>query len=248
MSVQSKPVGDIVSVIFGCLLFGGYCIADNNEELNKILSQAHAGDADAQYELAEKYYRGDDVQRNYDEAFSWYEKAANQNHVEAQHQMGYFYQHGLDKIVEDDKKAFEWFHKAAKLGHTSSQTQIAIMYSQGIGVEQNKELSRQWSKRVLEKKGMIDSGRKPSGGANKTAPQPESKLVQQPVVTNVKRTQAVNASPATGVLQASVQLKAVTSKPKLSAEEYKAWRREQARRLVEEANSKAVAEGEWSDE
>ena len=85
MSLPLKPVSSIAALLVMIVISSVTLAGD--EELNQILAGAHAGDAQAQFELAEKYYRGEDIQRNYNEALAWYHKAADQNHAEAQHQL-----------------------------------------------------------------------------------------------------------------------------------------------------------------
>lgn len=161
MSIQSKaiPVAKCFLMLLGtiALMFSMQSVFASNGDFNEMLVKARADDMNAQFSVAEDYYHGDDVKRNYINALSWYEKAASQGHVEAQHQIGYFYQHGLANLAKDNEKAFEWYLKAAELDHTAAQTQISIMYSRGIGVKQNKALSRKWWNRVLKKKGLLDT-------------------------------------------------------------------------------------------
>lgn len=240
MFFQSKSSYVIVSIFIGILLGGVQPVAADEEEFNQIVIQARAGEADAQYQLAEQYYRGDGLTRNYEIARTWYEKAANQGHADAQYQMGYFYQHGLDKLEKNDEQAFAWFHKAALSGHTSAQTQLAIMYSQGVGVEQDKELSRQWSSRVLEKKGLFNTRSGKSDAIQKSAPEPAAKVESRP--------EAIQSSPVVEQQAQPAKSNKTSSTAELSAEELKAWRYKKARQLVEEANRKAAAIGEWAEE
>ncbi len=46
------------------------------------------GDALAQYELGQRYYRGNGVKQDYSEAFIWYRRSALQGFAEAQYEAG----------------------------------------------------------------------------------------------------------------------------------------------------------------
>lgn len=240
MSIQPKSIPVmkrcVMFVSYVALVFGMQSAIASNGSFNEMLVKARAGDMNAQFSVAEDYYHGDGVKRSYIDALAWYEKSATQGHVEAQHKMGYFYQHGLANLAKDNQKAFEWYHKAAEQDHTAAQTQIAIMYSRGVGVKQNKALSRQWSNRVLKKKGLLDN-------TNHAKPAAVEKAAAQP------RTQ-----PQPGLQQTAAPKVAAKTKPpakpkaQRSAKEHKAWRYEQARLLRERASQNATDVGGWADE
>jgi len=91
---------------------------DNNqspEEIAKLLAQAQKGDAEAQFNLAEAYLRGEGVVQNEKEAARWYYKAAVQGYVDAQIAMGFVYRGGgglpMDKVL-----SYMWLDLAAKSG------------------------------------------------------------------------------------------------------------------------------------
>ena len=62
------------------LLFPVVAIAESEDLVNK----AEQGDADAQYELGRMYIVGDGVPQDYDEAFRWFWKSAEQGDAKAQ--------------------------------------------------------------------------------------------------------------------------------------------------------------------
>lgn len=242
MSLESKLFRDLICVAVFLLLSVTSLVVSSEQSYPELLKLARDGDASAQYEVAEIYYQGEGVKRNYQEAFNWYEKAAKQNHAEAQHQMGYFYKHGLDVVEKDDKRAFEWYLEAAEGGHIPAQTQVAIMYSLGIGVKKNKELSRLWSDRMLEKKGLIDSpGQSQPATPKKVAPKPQSKPKPKPAAKVKPKQKPESQSKPVAEVKAA-------PRPQRSAEEQKAWRYEQARLLREKANKNSPDVGGWAEE
>lgn len=246
MLFQSNTVRVIVSLFIIFLASGIPYVAADNAVISKLQDRATAGDANAQCELAEIYYKGDGVMKNYDTAFVWFEKAANQGHAEAQHRMGHIYEYGVGLVKKDNKQAFEWFHKAAEQGHMAAQTKVALMYMTGKGVKKSKENYKLWSNRLLEQKGLIETPEEKSATAAKARRAAkakraaEAKAQVKPVSKPVITQPAVKAKPPAKPV--------VAAKPKRTPEEEKAWRREQARRLVEEANKDAAGVGDWSDE
>jgi len=56
-------------------------VADN-QSLSALQESALGGDAEAQYLLGKRYYDGDGVTQDYDQAVSWYRKAAERRKCE----------------------------------------------------------------------------------------------------------------------------------------------------------------------
>ena len=61
------------------------------------------------------------------------DKAAEQGHAVAQHNLGCFYLEGED-VPKDYNQALKWFTKAARKGFVSAQNNLAVMYFLGQGV------------------------------------------------------------------------------------------------------------------
>lgn len=226
MMTGRKIVKALISILVVLFMAPNIAFAIDTTEHDALLAAATAGDAEAQFKLAEIYLRGDRQVRDYSEALSWYEKSARQGNVKSQYQLGKIYQYGTGTAEKDLERSFEWFLKAAEQGHVPSETQVSLMYKLGIGVEKNAELGEKWSMKVLRSKGLIDD-----------SPRATPKSVKRPVVSKKKPRSVSTHGLATKK----------TAKITMTAEQRKAWRREQARRLVEESN-RASAEGEWSDE
>ena len=104
-------------------------------DVSSLKALAAKGDAEAQYELAGTY------RANSNEAFDWYQKAANQGDAKAQTAIGSYYSHGSDlasAVPQDYFKALEWFSKAAAQGEASAQYNLGHLYNRGSGVRLNK--------------------------------------------------------------------------------------------------------------
>ena len=107
----------------------------------------------AQYQLADKYYYGEGVDKNltkdkrWKKAVEWYTKAANQNDAKAQNSLGlrYYYGEGVDK---DPTEAVKWYRKAANQGNATAQNNLAIMYYDGEGIDPNLTESERWKEAI----------------------------------------------------------------------------------------------------
>lgn len=99
-----------------CEIRGGEYVAFDRSDLKSALSvwlsQAQAGDSQAQVYVAEIYEKGLGTEPNNAEAAKWYEKAAVQGSSRAQVSLGYLYEKGLG-VPADPKKALEWYRRAA---------------------------------------------------------------------------------------------------------------------------------------
>ncbi len=236
-----KATHSIASTLL-CLSLLLTSLATQAQGLQQLRQRAANGDVQAQFELAEHYYHSSLATRNYTEAIKWYRAAAGQGYAEAQYQMGYLHQHGPEIVSKDDKLAFDWYLKAARQGHVSAQTKISLMYRIGKGVEKNLAEAQKWSMQVLKSKGLIDE---PEASPAKSAVQ---KARQRKPARQTKPAAGTNAKPvATPPVPSGKNAPTRVAEPAMSPEQRKAWRREQARKLVEKMNRESAEVGSWSD-
>lgn len=88
MKRRIAAIGLIWMMLIGC---SSVAMADLSDLLVGIIM----GDAEAMYQVGVLYETGDGVEQSYDEALFWYQKAAEQNHLEAMNAIGWFYRKGL---------------------------------------------------------------------------------------------------------------------------------------------------------
>ena len=83
--------------------------------LQRTVSKAEAGDRSAQYDLGEHFYDGRGVEKDHEQAFGWFLKAAAQGHGRSQVNVGMMLclGRGTDK---DPVAGCEWLSKAAEAG------------------------------------------------------------------------------------------------------------------------------------
>ena len=106
--------------------FCGYVILKEeiSEEVLEIKSQAERDVPEAQYQLGERYYKGNGICKDYEEAEKWYLRAAENGHVSAQQMLGHCYWHSeLGKCKPDE--ALRWYHAAATQGDVQAQVDLA---------------------------------------------------------------------------------------------------------------------------
>ena len=85
------------------------------EEINNIIDEEIPGDAEAQYQLARRYYRGDGVEKDLAKAVKLYTMAAEQGHAAAQFNLGNCYYKG-EGTEKDLYMARELFQQASNNG------------------------------------------------------------------------------------------------------------------------------------
>ena len=118
-------------------------------ELDLLMRRAQNGDADAQYDLGERYYDGNGVSENPEKAVYWYKKAADQGHLEAQYSLGWCYKNG-EGVATNFTLGAEWLKKAAQRGHAKAQLHLGHSYNDGEGVPENLNTALYWWEKAAE--------------------------------------------------------------------------------------------------
>lgn len=120
----------------------------NGESTSSQLEEnASQGDAKAQHNLAVKYLN----ERNYEKAFYWEQKAAEQGIGSAQCNLGLMYEMGWGTNV-DDSTAVSWYLKAIENGSSDAYLNIASLYIKN----HNYEIAIPYLK-IISEKGDIDA-------------------------------------------------------------------------------------------
>ncbi|MBM0509744.1 tetratricopeptide repeat protein [Aeromonas hydrophila] len=140
---------------------------EQTEEIKELIEKAEAGDATAQFILAQKYKKGLNVEQNITKAIEWYKKAAEQGHIQSQNSLGTIYVRGQG-IEKDYKTAFYWFTKAAEQGDDIAQYSLGNMYLDGYATKQSDIKAVSWYRKSARQKNadaqcnlgwMYDNGR-----------------------------------------------------------------------------------------
>lgn len=117
-----------------------------SEEINSIPQQAAAGDREAQYQLAECYRIGKELEQDWELAYQWYKKSAEQDYTPAMHALslclidGY----GTEKNPQEGIKILTI---CAERGYMKSIHAIINVYMLGCkGIEKNLDVAKKWAK------------------------------------------------------------------------------------------------------
>lgn len=92
-----------------------------------LLSEADAGDADAQNDLAQLFLEADRP----DIALHWFKLAVEQDHADAMHNLATLHIKGIG-VPKDETIGLMWLAKAATQGHHLSQIQVAALHSRKL--------------------------------------------------------------------------------------------------------------------
>ena len=124
-------------------------------------TKADQEDAEAQFNLGVMYYDGEGVTRDYQQAFTWFKKAADQGHARAQYKLGLMYCEGTAfrmlgnfwHMTQDLQQATMCFKKAADQGHAEAQYSLGKAYYEfhgASGVPKNDLQAALWYRRAAD--------------------------------------------------------------------------------------------------
>ncbi len=102
-----------------------------SEEFKRFLSQAVAGEAEAQYVVGGAYFNGNGTQRDLAQGERWLLAAAEQGHTFAQCDLGALYAEG--KVAKQSyPDALKWLRKAAEKGDVVAQAGLGSLLAKGF--------------------------------------------------------------------------------------------------------------------
>ncbi|KAK5828185.1 hypothetical protein F5H01DRAFT_375916 [Linnemannia elongata] len=122
-------------------------VPPTTESSGQMFLNANLGDKDAQVTLGDMYKEGKGILQDYEQAMTWYLKAANQRSAPAQYAIGSLYDHGQG-VPQDYEQAMDWYLKAANQGNVLAQFNVGFLYSLGQGVPQDYEQAMNWYRKA----------------------------------------------------------------------------------------------------
>jgi uncharacterized protein len=162
------------------LLLLGYCLPAFAELTSETLSEAEAGDAEAQYTTGMYYLKENKEENHLQLAKSWFEKSAKQNHVPSLYEYGFLclrdkdkdavvrgvafmsmaadkgyaeaqYQIGLIRALRSEfTEAIPLFEKAAAQYHTGAMVLLAQYYDHGFYVSKDPKKANELVNKAIE--------------------------------------------------------------------------------------------------
>lgn len=122
---------------------------DSSNEVQALIREIHIkaekGDANAQVILGNSY----DVTQNYQEAFQWYLKAAQQGNAIAQNNLGFMYANGHG-VTQNYQEAFKWYLKSAQQGLAVAQINLGELYENGYGTRRDLQQAIEWYNKAAQ--------------------------------------------------------------------------------------------------
>jgi TPR repeat protein len=134
--ISIRPTGAQVTVAF---------VRGNNQMSAKVTTAdavtlfralANQGVPKAAEIMGDRYKAGTGVPQDYQEAISWYQKAADGNDAQAMLSIATLYYFGTG-VTQDHEKAFFWTKKAADTGSATGEEFLGILYEIGDGTRQD---------------------------------------------------------------------------------------------------------------
>ncbi len=95
-------------------------------DASNLAYHAQNGNAHAQFFLAKRLQRGENMTKDTKNAAYWYGRAAEQNAAPAMLNLGIMYLKG-EGVTADKQKARQWLEKAAHLGENRASFALAIL-------------------------------------------------------------------------------------------------------------------------
>ena len=126
----SKLAGFLSVAIIGSSLFSGCSLLDNQSEEKTVEDKSKEEDS-LIYQCNLHY-----ISKNYNEAFKYCKRAAEEGISDAQFTLGLMYYDGQG-VKQDYSEAQKWFQKAAEQGYAYAQYDLGLMYYNGEGVKQD---------------------------------------------------------------------------------------------------------------
>ena len=139
----------VIVLLFICF-FPTMAVAQVDQfKLKQVLQDANAGDISACAYLGKMYYEGTGVAQNYNEAFKWFQKAADKGIDDACAYLGKMYYEGTG-VAQNYNEAFKWYQKAADNGAADAYVGLGVMYCKGQGVAKNSNEAFKWFQKAAD--------------------------------------------------------------------------------------------------
>jgi hypothetical protein len=123
-------------VIAGCLVALA-SMGAQTPNFDTLQKSAQAGDAKAQFDLAEAYFEGNGIAKDLATGIDWLKKSASQGYAGAEVTLGFLYQNGV-QVPKDPHEAAKWYRRAARQSDKDpkhaqkAQSNLGTLAAQGV--------------------------------------------------------------------------------------------------------------------
>lgn len=135
-----------------CLLFLFFVplMVYAGQSFENDMKLASIGNSGAAFRLGSRYLNGEGVDKDYEKAKYWLEKAADKNHSHALYDLGYMYLYGVG-VEKDYLMAYDFFERSKDVGFIPAYFIIGLMYHDGAGVKKNDKKAYEYCKIAIER-------------------------------------------------------------------------------------------------
>ncbi|KAJ3334713.1 hypothetical protein HDU93_007381, partial [Gonapodya sp. JEL0774] len=120
-------------------------------EIDSVPEADLIGDADYLWTLADGFHHGrQGREQNLDKASQVYLRAAEFGHVQAMHQLYYFYKNGLGILPKNLESAFTWCQRAVEQGNDSAQLDLGDCFYFGQGHAEDHKEAAKWYRKLAD--------------------------------------------------------------------------------------------------
>jgi TPR repeat protein len=105
-------------------------VSSRDASTDSLVTRAKAGDAQAQFDLANSYFNGVEIPQDYAQAVFWYRQSSNKGFAPAQNQLGNMYEHKFG-LPRDYKRALAYYRLAASQGYALGQYDLGLLFENG---------------------------------------------------------------------------------------------------------------------
>jgi TPR repeat protein len=128
---------------------GGSPLNPLGSELAWVRYGAERKVAMAQRLLGVRFWEGNGVLQDYQQATIWFRGAAEQGDADALFYLGVAYEEGKG-VPQDPKEALAWYRKSAEKGNANAQYNVGHSYSRGTGITQDYTQAALWFRKAAE--------------------------------------------------------------------------------------------------
>jgi TPR repeat protein len=124
MTVMKAREGNEKDLLkIGYVYYSRHTRNDYLKALDWFMKSAEKNCAEAEFRIAELYYKGQGVEEDHRKSIEWCLRAARKGYIDALNKMGWSYLEGWG-VKTDKKRAIYWFTKAADQGDWIAQEQL----------------------------------------------------------------------------------------------------------------------------
>lgn len=106
-------------------------------------------DTETMFQTGWNYHQGNGVPKDYNKAFAWFHRAADNGDPRAMYLIGVMYEEGQG-VSRDLTKAVSWYQKGAKQNEPNPMYSLGRMYHFGLGVQRDQHLAAHWVRKAAE--------------------------------------------------------------------------------------------------